>query len=272
MKAAKAICTAIKWPCWWSATPKIRQTAVIALGPVKNIDITDFRLRPPRKRTRRTTRRAERQARGLRKSRRAKRWPRNRGVPMEWTAQAQIHQSRSREHLGKRLRRPPSPIDVLLAFPDRMRVELQMPWARQLDHRGFSRRCLHGNGGGHGLAQHASGAENRDAVPIAIRSHRIVPSTPTIPLSPSAQPGSGKIGDVDAAVLDIDDGAIPLVSLVYRPPDGRMCFAKNIKAWDNRAPSKAKPISPTGAPPMASPCPTTIKTSRTAMKPATPSS
>ena len=111
---------------------------------------------------------------------------------------------------------PPSPIDVFLAFPDRMRVELQMPQGNLTIVVSPDAAFMSMAGMGSRSMPPAQKTEmlsqlQHDLIYIAQHS-----DDPTFTFTAA---GTEKISDVDAAVLDID-GAVPWVRWYIDPKTG----------------------------------------------------
>ena len=211
-----------------------------SLGPVKNIDITI----PPPPAEKGTS---EENSKPAASNPEGKALAAKVATAMGGLPKLQIHQNHARQYRGKRLRRPAFPGRCVPGI-SRSHACRRANAARQADHRGFSRRRFHVDGG-HGLAQHASGAEDRDAVSTATRSRLRRPARRRSHLSRSP-PRARKRLATSTPPFSISTAPFPGFAGISIPRPATF-FAKNIRPWDNRAPSMAKPISPTGAPPTA---------------------
>ena len=184
-----------------------------SLGPVKNIDIT---IPPP------PAEKEQGEQRGAESGKPAAFNPAGKALAAKVAAAMgglpklksikTIHVNISESDSGG----PPSPIDVFLAFPDRMRVELQMPQGNLTIVASPDAAFMSMAGMGSRSMPPAQKTEMLSQLQhdlIYIAQHADDPSFTF------TAAGTEKIGDVDAAVLDID-GAIPWVRWYIDPKTG----------------------------------------------------
>ncbi len=163
---------------------------------------------------------------------------------------------------------PPSPLDVTLAFPDRMHIDIQTeqgsltivatPDEAFMSMAGMGSRSMPPAQKNEMLTQ-----LHHDLVYVAQHVDD--------PAFTFTAAGTEKIGDTETAILDIG-GAIPWVRWYIDPKTESTLSPpeKYLAIWEQSVPFlRARPILPTGAPSTALPCPTSTRTSRMARKPAT---
>ncbi len=142
---------------------------------------------------------------------------------------------------------PPTPVDVTLAFPDSMHVEVQTPQGALTIVASPDAAFMSMAGMGTRSMPPAQKTEmmsqmHHDLVYIAQHADD--------PAFTFTAAGTEKIGDVDAAIVDIG-GAIPWVRW-YVDPDDRPHSPRKIQSHGTIRPLRGRDrISPTGAPPTA---------------------